>query len=127
VTGAVADLADPAECDRFIAATVSEGPIDILINNAGAFVNRGWDDAAPEDWLELYAVNVAAAVRCIRGFLPGMRAGGWGRIIQMATGQSHLTVQGSSPGRRFPVPGGRTSLRSIPSGCQDRSRPSVGA
>jgi NAD(P)-dependent dehydrogenase (short-subunit alcohol dehydrogenase family) len=87
-TGTVADLVNPAECERFIAATMAEGPIDILVNNAGAFVIRGWDEATPEDWLTLYAVNVAATVRCIQGFLPSMRARGWGRIIQIGTGEA---------------------------------------
>jgi 3-oxoacyl-[acyl-carrier protein] reductase len=87
-TGMVADLADAVQCDRFIAATAAQGPIDVLVNNAGAFVNRGWDEATPEDWLALYAVNVAATVRCIQGFLPGMRAKGWGRIIQIGTGEA---------------------------------------
>lgn len=86
--GMVADLADPAECARFIAEVLAGGEPDILVNNAGAFVNRGWDQATPEDWLELYAVNVAAVVRCIQGFLPGMRESGWGRIIQIGTGEA---------------------------------------
>src|SRR5262249_42905797 len=64
------------------------GPVGVLVNNAGAFVNRGWDQATPEDWLELYAVNVAAAVRLIHGFLPAMRAARFGRIIQIGTGEA---------------------------------------
>jgi 3-oxoacyl-[acyl-carrier protein] reductase len=54
---------------------------------ARSSVNRGWDDATPEDWLEHYASNVAAVVRCIQGFLPAMRAAGWGWIIQLGTGE----------------------------------------
>lgn len=86
--GLAADLADPAGCARFISGALADGSVDILVNNAGAFANRGWDEAAPEHWLELYAVNVAAAVRCIHGFLPGMRAARWGRIIQIGTGEA---------------------------------------
>lgn len=86
--GIAADLADPAQCARFIADSQAGGAVDILVNNAGMFPNRAWDDTAPEDWLELYAVNVAAVVRCIQGFLPGMRAAGWGRIIQIGTGEA---------------------------------------
>jgi NAD(P)-dependent dehydrogenase (short-subunit alcohol dehydrogenase family) len=84
----VADLADPAGCGRFIADALADGGVDILVNNAGAFANRTWDDATPQNWLELYAVNVAAAVQCIQGFLPAMRAAGWGRIIQIGTGEA---------------------------------------
>jgi 3-oxoacyl-[acyl-carrier protein] reductase len=84
----VADLADPHDCARFVAVTLSGGPVAVLVNNAGGFVNRGWDQATPEDWLDLYAVNVAAAVRLIQGFLPSMRGAGFGRIIQIGTGEA---------------------------------------
>lgn len=86
--GLTADLADPGDCARLISRALAGGDIDILVNNAGAFANRGWDDAAPEDWLALYATNVAAAVRCVQGFLPAMRASGWGRIVQIGTGEA---------------------------------------
>jgi 3-oxoacyl-[acyl-carrier protein] reductase len=85
---ALANLADANECARFISAAQAAGPVDILINNAGAYANRGWEEASPDDWLELYAVNVAAVVRCVQGLLPAMRAGGWGRIIQLGTGEA---------------------------------------
>jgi NAD(P)-dependent dehydrogenase (short-subunit alcohol dehydrogenase family) len=68
-TGTLANLADPEDCARLVSAVLAGGGVDILVNNVGAFANRGWDDARPEDWLELYALNVAAAVRCIQGFL----------------------------------------------------------
>lgn len=86
--GLVADLAYPADCDRFIFDVLTDGGVDILVNNAAAFANRGWDETTPGDWLELYAVNVAAAVQCIQGLLPGMRTAGWGRIIQIGTGEA---------------------------------------
>jgi 3-oxoacyl-[acyl-carrier protein] reductase len=86
--GVVADLADPRDCARFVEVTLSGGPVGILVNNAGAFVNRGWGQATPEDWLELYAVNVASVVRLIHGFLPAMRVAGFGRIIQIGTGEA---------------------------------------
>jgi 3-oxoacyl-[acyl-carrier protein] reductase len=86
--GMRADLADPGECARLVSGVPADGGADILVNNAGAFVNRGWDDATPEDWIELYAINVAAAVRCVNGFLPAMRAAGWGRIVQIGTGEA---------------------------------------
>ena len=69
---ALANLADAKECTAFVSRS-RPGPVDILINNAGAFANRSWENASPEDWLELYALNVAAVVRCVQGFLPVMR------------------------------------------------------
>jgi 3-oxoacyl-[acyl-carrier protein] reductase len=85
---ALANLADARECTEFVSAAQAAGPVDILINNAGAYANRSWEDASPEDWLELYAINVAAVVRCVQGFVPDMRGGGWGRIIQIGTGEA---------------------------------------
>ncbi len=61
--GLAADLAGPGDCAGLISRALAGGDIDILASNAGAFAPRGWDDAAPEDWLALYATNVAAAVR----------------------------------------------------------------
>src|SRR5262249_5905645 len=87
-SGALADLADPGECAGFVSGVLAGGGADILVNNAGAFVNRGWDEATPQNWLDLYAINVAAVVRCIQGFLPGMCAAGWGRIVQIGTGEA---------------------------------------
>jgi 3-oxoacyl-[acyl-carrier protein] reductase len=86
--GAVADLADPGDCARLAGDVGAAGTVDILVNNAAAFVNRGWDEATPEDWIELYAVNVAAAVRLVQAFLPEMRKTTWGRIIQIGTGEA---------------------------------------
>jgi 3-oxoacyl-[acyl-carrier protein] reductase len=63
--GVQASLSDPGECARFVCRVLADGGADILVNNTGAFVDRGWDGATPQDWLDLYAINVAAAVRCI--------------------------------------------------------------
>ena len=87
-TGALANLADAGDIARLVNDALANRPVDIVVNNAAAFVNRGWDDASPEDWLELYAINVAAVVRVVHGLLPSMRLAGWGRIIQMGTGEA---------------------------------------
>ncbi len=64
------------------------GGVDILINNAGAYENRRWADAAPEGWAELYNQNVLSAVRMIGHLVPHMRERGWGRVIQLASGEA---------------------------------------
>ena len=66
----------------------SVGDIDILINNAAVYVNRGWTDATPNQWAELYNFNVLTAVRMIQLVIPRMKNLGWGRIIQMSTGEA---------------------------------------
>jgi 3-oxoacyl-[acyl-carrier protein] reductase len=87
-TGALGNLADPDDVAQLLGDLARGGAIDILVNNAASFVNRGWDEATPEDWIELYSINVAGAVRLIRACLPAMRKGGWGRVIQIGTGEA---------------------------------------
>ena len=69
-------------------AVAAVGAIDVLINNAGKYENRGWTDATADDWADLYNANVLSAVRMIRLLAPQMKARRWGRIIQLASGEA---------------------------------------
>ncbi len=76
--GVLADLADPSRAEQLAdEATDALSGVDILINNAGDYANRSWQDARPEDWEQLYRANVVSAVALIRKLVPSMRAGGW--------------------------------------------------
>jgi 3-oxoacyl-[acyl-carrier protein] reductase len=61
------------------------GPIDVLINNAGVASVRGLDDLTEADFDRAIAVNLKSAFLCISAVLPGMRARGWGRIVNMSS------------------------------------------
>ncbi len=85
--GLAADLRRDAEVRELVAAAHRTwGPVQVLVNNAGIFPDQGWDDAEADDWLEVFDTDVVAAVRLIRLLTPGMRAAGWGRVIQIASG-----------------------------------------
>jgi 3-oxoacyl-[acyl-carrier protein] reductase len=64
------------------------GGLDILVNNAGGADGgpQGWTDSTREDWQTLFDQNFFSAVRLVRHLTPALRAGGWGRIINIATG-----------------------------------------
>jgi 3-oxoacyl-[acyl-carrier protein] reductase len=62
--------------------------IDILVNNAAVYINRGWTDTTPNQWSEIYNFNVLSAVRMVRLVIPQMKKLKWGRIIQMSTGEA---------------------------------------
>lgn len=70
------------------AALASGGTVDILINNAGTYANQGWMETTAEGWAARYQANVLSAVRLIQRLLPQMKARGWGRLIQMASGEA---------------------------------------
>lgn len=91
------DLANDNDAKQVIDKTLQTfKQLDILINNAGAFPQRGWLQGKPQDWLDLLNVNVVSMVRMIQGFLPQMKTLGWGRIIQIAS------IAGISPSPSLP-------------------------
>jgi 3-oxoacyl-[acyl-carrier protein] reductase len=61
------------------------GPIDVLVNNAGAATLRGLDDLTEEAFDRTIAVNLKSAFLCISAVLPGMRARRWGRIVNISS------------------------------------------
>jgi 3-hydroxybutyrate dehydrogenase len=81
-----ADLADVAQIDRMFAnAKARFGGVDIVVNNAVVRYFSPVENFSIEDWNHALAVNVSAAFHTIRLAVPGMRAKGWGRIINMSS------------------------------------------
>jgi 3-oxoacyl-[acyl-carrier protein] reductase len=86
VSYALGDLDTDHDAKIIADATLKElGSLDILINNAGIFIDHGWEDTSPDEWLKIYNTNVVSMVRMIELFLPHMKTKGWGRIIQIAS------------------------------------------
>jgi 3-oxoacyl-[acyl-carrier protein] reductase len=82
----VGDVRDPSTADRLVAAAGSEfGRLDILVNNAGRADPRRLEALTDTDWVETFELNFFAAVRLSAACVPPMRAGGWGRIINIAS------------------------------------------
>lgn len=94
----LADLSDPAEQDRLIAAAWDWRPIDIWINNAGVDVLTG--EAASwsfEEKLEaLWKVDVVASLRLSRAIGKRMRERGHGVILNMGWDQANIGMAGDS-------------------------------
>ncbi len=84
---AVLDVRDP-EAIRALRDRV--GGVDVLFNCAG-FVEHGTIlDTDDEKWAFSFDLNVTAAYRMMRAFLPGMIAKGSGSIINMASVASSI-------------------------------------
>src|SRR5262249_57616569 len=47
---------------------------------------HGWTSATPADWTASFEQNYFSAVRLVQRLMPSLRASGWGRIINIATG-----------------------------------------
>ncbi len=81
-----ADLRQPEQIAALVrAATQVFGALDILVNNAVVRHFGAVENFAPEHWDEALAVNLSAPFHAIRLALPGMKAKGWGRIVNMAS------------------------------------------
>ena len=86
-----ADLTSPQAVADFFAAI---GPVDILVNNAGGVVGQTGqplEDVPPEDWHAVVDANLTSAFLCTRAVIPGMKARGWGRIVNISSAAG-LTV-----------------------------------
>jgi NAD(P)-dependent dehydrogenase (short-subunit alcohol dehydrogenase family) len=83
-----ADTGDDQSVRDMAASVVAGlGGVDILVNaaarpNTGAVV--GIDDFDPVEFAEQVNVKVLGYLRCIREVVPHMRAGGWGRIVNVS-------------------------------------------
>ena len=67
--------------------------VDILVNNLGIFGAIPAQEITDEQWRQYFDVNVLAAVRLIRMYLPGMTNRGWGRAIQIASDSALVTPE----------------------------------
>jgi len=82
----LADLTDPGTPDRLVASVYERfGRIDILVNNAARAVYRpldGWDSVAVQ---KLFQVNVLSPFALARAVVPGMRARGFGSVVNVSS------------------------------------------
>ncbi len=72
------------------------GAVDILVNNAGVQHVAPVDQFPIEKWDLIIALNLSAAFHTIRLALPGMKARGWGRIINTASAHSRVASPNKS-------------------------------
>ena len=78
ITPFAADLSEAGAAD---AALRRFERVDILINNLGAFEPKAFETITDGDWNAIIETNFMSGVRLCRGWLPKMKAAGWGRVI----------------------------------------------
>ncbi|TDC52632.1 SDR family oxidoreductase [Jiangella ureilytica] len=81
----VAVPADVATGDGAAAVLDVLPDVDVLVNNLGIFGATPALEITDEQWRRYFEVNVLAAVRLTRAYLPGMRSRGWGRVQYIAS------------------------------------------
>jgi NAD(P)-dependent dehydrogenase (short-subunit alcohol dehydrogenase family) len=83
---APADVTDRAAVDAaFDLARRTNGPITILVNNAGAAAGGPFQRVSPEEWQAAIAVNLDALFHCCQAALPDLIGAEAGRIVTIAS------------------------------------------
>ncbi len=77
-----ADMSKGEDCRRLIA---DAGACDILVNNAGIQHVAPLEEFPGSKWDAIIAINLSSAFHTTAAAITGMRANGWGRIINIAS------------------------------------------
>jgi NAD(P)-dependent dehydrogenase (short-subunit alcohol dehydrogenase family) len=81
-----ADVADEAAVRAMAARAEAElGPVTILVNNAGIAWPATLDSWEPKGFARLRAVNVDGIIHGVRAVMGGMKARGYGRIVNISS------------------------------------------
>ncbi len=65
--------------------TDKHGGFDVVINNAAIYPSKPFEDFSIAEIQAVQRVNVDAGIVCVMAALPGMKAKGWGRIINISS------------------------------------------
>jgi 3-oxoacyl-[acyl-carrier protein] reductase len=94
MVGGTAFQCDVTDRDAVLAIAAEIPECAALVNNAGIWKFHSILDMSPEDAKSVYDVNVLGIVWCTQAFVPKMKAGGGGSIVNMSSGAAWT----SSPG-----------------------------
>lgn len=84
--GIVLDVGDAASCDAALADVEGrEGPVTVLVNNAGITRDTLLLRMKDEDWEAVLRTNLSSVFRLSRGVLRGMMKARRGRIVNIAS------------------------------------------
>jgi 3-oxoacyl-[acyl-carrier protein] reductase len=87
VIAVAVDITDEAAVGRALDETTERlGKLDIFVNNAGiAGASKTLWDYTPEEWRQVFRINVEGMYLCCRAVVPQMIARGYGRIVNVAS------------------------------------------
>jgi 3-hydroxybutyrate dehydrogenase len=84
-----ADMSDPEQIEAMMRLAESElGGVDIMMNNAGIQFVSPIEDFPTDKWNQIIAINLTSAFHTTKAVIAGMKARGWGRIINLASAHS---------------------------------------
>jgi pyridoxal 4-dehydrogenase len=95
VTTFAVDVADEEAVRSAVADVLApEGRIDVLVNNAGIYPHRPFEELTFAEWRHVLAVNLDGVYLCAHAVYPAMRERGYGRIVNISSATFHIGYPG---------------------------------
>lgn len=91
--GSCVDVSDRNAVDVALAEVRAElGPIEIMITSAAIAPFHPFGEITIESWERVLAVNLTGTFHCLQAAIPDMVAGGWGRIVTIASSAAQIAT-----------------------------------
>lgn len=89
------DITDSQQVSQVINTIAKQGPIDVLVSNAGIHFSATIEDTSEADFDKVFNINVKGAYAAVKAVLPSMKAQNKGAIILMSSDQAIIGKQNS--------------------------------
>lgn len=91
----VADVTREEAVEQLRDAVLGQlGRVHILINNAGMNIRKPIHEFTLEEWMRVVDTNLTSVFLMCRAFVPQMKGAGYGRILNMTSIMSHVSLPG---------------------------------
>lgn len=85
------DVSKPTECEAAVTlATTKFGGLNVVVNNAAAFIYGSVEATTYEQWHKVWDVNVVGQAQVVKAALPALRKAGGGAIVNVASQSSFI-------------------------------------
>lgn len=91
------DLATPEATQQVARDVLALGAVDILVNAAGVNLREPFAEVTPASWMTQIHLHLSAPFFLTQALAPAMKQRGWGRVINIASLQSHRAFPNSAP------------------------------
>jgi NAD(P)-dependent dehydrogenase (short-subunit alcohol dehydrogenase family) len=93
-----ADVTSEDDVQRLEADVKSRlGAVQIVINNAGSNLRKTLTEFTLEEWRKVVDSSLISTFLVSRAFVPHMKGTGYGRIVNMSSMLSHISLPGRTP------------------------------